>query len=258
MKTKLLIILTCSALTGWVIAANKDSAKADAEIPAADSGPKPPAPKPPEPKPPAPKPPQPKDPSPQPPEPKEPAPKPPASTDAEAAPEPKAAPLITSDLGGRDLQFLSSAFEQGQIQLYLGELAKTRAGTEQVKAVGEVLSSTQAEENKKVARLAAMKGISLIPGESAGQKALETKLGKLTGPKLDKVLMEEIVNVNQQAVAVYQAASATKDEDIKAFVSQGLPLAKEKLFLANKMNGNAPRTDQTPGFRTNTAAPETR
>ena len=165
--------------------------------------------------------------------------------------------VFSTDLGGKDLLFLTAALEHGQVQQYLGELAKTRAGTEQVKAVGEVLASTQTEENKKLARLAAMKGVTLGGNEAAGKKALAQKLEKLTGPKFDKACMEEIINVNQRAVATYEAAATTKDGEIKAFVTQGLPLAKEKLALANKMSGNAPRKDQNPGFRAEPTAPAT-
>jgi putative membrane protein len=165
--------------------------------------------------------------------------------------------IISSEIGGRDLQFLSAALEHGRVQLYLGELAKNKADTEQVKAVGDVLSSTQMEENKKLVRLAMMKGVTLPSAEPVGKKAVDAKLGKLTGPKFDKTLMEEIINVNQQAVATYEAAANTKDGDIKAFIDQGLPLAKEKLLLANKMSGNARRSDKTPGFRSQANAPKT-
>lgn len=165
------------------------------------------------------------------------------------------APLITTEVGGRDLTFLTNAVEHGRVQLYLGDLAKTKATTEQVKAVGEVLFSTQEEENKKLTRLAAMKGITIVSADAAGKKGLSEKLGPLTGAKFDKALMEEIIKVNQQAVSTYEAAAGTKDEDIKAFVDLGLPLAKEKLLLANKMGGTASRDSKTPGFRTNVPAP---
>lgn len=172
-----------------------------------------------------------------------------------AAPEPRSAPIISSEIGGRDLLFLTNALQHGEVQLYLGKLAKDRAMTEQLKAVGAVLASNQDEENKKVARLATMKGVSLAASESALKKKLAEKLEPLTGPKFDKTLMEEIVAINQAAVANYEQAQITKDEDIKAFVEDGLPNAKEKLLLANKMSGNSQRTDKVPGFRTQSAAP---
>jgi predicted outer membrane protein len=166
-----------------------------------------------------------------------PAPAPPAG-EAEESAHP---PLITSELGGRDLTFLTNAIEHGKTQLYLGELARTKATSEQVKAVGEALASTQAEENRKLIQLGAMKGVNLSSEPPHAKKALDARLEKLTGPKLEKTLLEEIVAINQRAVATYEAAVESQDDDIKAFVEQGLPLAEEKLRAAGKMTGTAPR-----------------
>ena len=173
----------------------------------------------------------------------------PAPAPSPAAPEQEESihsTLITSDLGGRDLRFLTDAIEHGKTQLYLGELARTKATSDQVKAVGEALASTQAEENRKLVRLGAMKGVNLSADEPHGKKALEARLAKLSGPKLEKTILEEIVAVNTRAVATYEAAVETQDDDIKAFVDQGLPLAEEKLRLAGKMTGMAPRPPKAP------------
>jgi putative membrane protein len=179
-----------------------------------------------------------------------PAPPLPPPTDKKMASTPKG-----SKIGQRELQFLRGVMEQGRLQLYLGELARTKADTEEVKALGNVLASTQLEENKKVARLATLKRVSLRNSEPAGKKAVDARLRKLSGPKYDKTLLEEIIKVNQQIVAVYEAAAATRDNDIKAFVNEGLPLAKEKLLFANRMSGNARRSDKTPGFRAQGSLP---
>ena len=154
-----------------------------------------------------------------------------------------------SELRDRDLQFLAAAMESGELQLYLGELAKAKAETDQVKAVGDVLASTQMEENKKLANLASLKGIPLLNTEPAGKTAVASRLGKLNGPKFDKILMEEIIAVNEKAVATYEAALNSGDDDIKAFANEGLTLAKEKLMLASKMSGTGRRSDQPPAFR---------
>jgi putative membrane protein len=163
--------------------------------------------------------------------------------------------LIHAEIGGKDLQFLLAAIEDGYTQLYLGQLAQSRAETEQIKAVGIVLATTQAEENRKLTRLASMKGIALPGAAAAGQKRVAAKLEKLQGPRFEKQLMEEIINVNEHAVANYEAAAGTRDSDIRAFVEEALPLAKEKLLLTNKMTGTARRSDKEPGFRGVSPAP---
>jgi hypothetical protein len=89
--------------------------------------------------------------------------------------------LITTEISGRDLQFLTQAMENGLVQLYLGELAREKAEAEQVKKVAELLSATQEEENKRLARLASLKGINLAAAQSSAKKAVDERLGKLSG-----------------------------------------------------------------------------
>ena len=55
--------------------------------------------------------------------------------------------LITSNLGGRELGFLMKANEHGVLMLYLAELAKTRSATKSLVALGDLLASTQGEDN---------------------------------------------------------------------------------------------------------------
>ena len=172
--------------------------------------------------------------------------------------EPAAGKLITSDMTGRDLAFFKDTMEAGLLQAYLGELAKTKGDAEQVKKIGETFASTQAEENKQVGRLAALKGVTLDTATPAGQKKLAEELEPLSGPKFDKTVMERIVAHGQKAVTAYESAVQSKDTDIKSFVEQMLPVAKMKLQLASKMTGASVKTNVTPIFRTSTPPPPLR
>ena len=145
--------------------------------------------------------------------------------------------LITSEIGGRDLQFLTEALDHGKAQLHLTELALARGQSEKIKALGEMLAATQAEENKKLIRIGALKGVGLPTAESTWNKALNSKLAGLSGPKFEKRCLQQLVEVNQRAVTAYETAARPQDTDIKAFVEQGLPLAREKLQFASRMSG---------------------
>ena len=169
--------------------------------------------------------------------------------------EPASGKLITSEMAGRDIAFFKNAMEAGQLQAYLGELAKTKGDAEQVKKVGETFSSTQVEENKQIGRLAALKGVPLDTASPAGQKQLAEELEPLSGPKFDKLVLDQIVAHGQKAVTAYESAVQSKDTDIKAFVEQMLPVAKMKLQLASKMTGAAVKTNVIPVFRTSTPPP---
>jgi putative membrane protein len=145
--------------------------------------------------------------------------------------------LITTDIGGRDLQFFSTAIESGLIVASLGDLAKTRAEAGAIKDVGSALANTQVEENKQLVRLAALKGVTLSTEPPAEQAKAAEELDKLTGSNFDKACMDKIIAASKDSVAAYEGAVASKDGDIKSFSEQMLPISKEKLRLAEKMTG---------------------
>ena len=95
--------------------------------------------------------------------------------------------LITTDIGGRDLQFLTTAVENGLLVAAFGELAKTRAESGAIKDVGSALAHTQADENKQLIRLAALKGVTLSTEPPAVQAKLSEELDKLTGHRYQKI-----------------------------------------------------------------------
>jgi predicted outer membrane protein len=172
-----------------------------------------------------------------------------------AAPADADAPhgLITTNLDGRDVEFFLTAYEVGGLETWLGGQAKTRGEADKVKAVGDALQSTQAEENDLLQHLAKQKGVDLATGPTmaAMQKRAETQLAKLSGPKFDAAVMDQISEVTQQAVDAYVLASESKDPEIQRFATQVLPMVKEKLALANKLSGKALPPGAKPGFHEN-------
>jgi len=145
--------------------------------------------------------------------------------------------IISTDLSGRDLQFFTSSIEAGLLVAALGELAKTRAEAGVIKDVGSALAHTQTDENRQLVRLASLKGVTLSTAAPARQAALTADLEKLAGSNFDKGCMDGIIAAAKDSVAAYEGAGESRDGDIKNFTEQMLPIAKEKLRLAEKMTG---------------------
>lgn len=145
--------------------------------------------------------------------------------------------LITTEIGGRDLQFFTASIESGLLVASLGQLANERAEAPVIKQIGTALASTQAEENKQLVRLAALKGVALSTETPARQGEVSAELDKLTGSNFDKACMDRIIAASKESVAAYESAVESKDGDIKSFSEQMLPISKEKLRLAEKMTG---------------------
>ena len=143
--------------------------------------------------------------------------------------------LITSDLGGREIQFFQTANSAGLRQLSLANLAKEKGLSDQLQTVASTLLITQAEENKQVARIAALKGVGLAPAA----KPLTPEFDGLAGAKLEKAWVEHLVAANQQAVDAFQIGVQASDPDIRSFAEKLLPLEQSKLQVANRLAGNA-------------------
>lgn len=161
--------------------------------------------------------------------------------------------LISTEVSGLDLRFLRSASEAGLLLAYLSELAKTKGFTESVKKLSSAIEATQTEENEKLGQLAARKGVSVATDTAALRSQLVADLEALDGLKFDKVVLDQFLAVNRQSVSAYEAGVGSDDADIKAFVTQMLPVAKARLHLTSKMAG-APSATLGPQFRTSAPA----
>lgn len=144
-------------------------------------------------------------------------------------------PLITSELGGRELTFLTKANEHGVLMMYLAETLQTKSAAKPVQALGELLASTQSEESSRLIQLAAGKGMSFKALTPTSLKRLQTRLGSLTGPAYDKAVIGETNLLIKETIANCEAGAKSKDPDVQAFAAQSLELAKEKLSIATKV-----------------------
>ena len=161
--------------------------------------------------------------------------------------------IYATAIGGKDLRFLSDAIEYGLGQVFLASVAASNAQSDRVKALASVLSQTQREENSKLSRLATMKDVSLGDREAAAQDGFTRKFSKLPSEKFDAAWVEEIVALNERAIANYTDATESADPDIKIFAQKALPLAKEKLALVSGAGAA-----KMPKFRTEMSQPTPR
>jgi predicted outer membrane protein len=143
--------------------------------------------------------------------------------------------LITTKLGGRDLDFFESLLETGQLQVLLGELVKTRAESPLVKSVGTILASTQTEENKQINRLASLNGLTLSAAAQGVQRQTSAELEKLSGSSFDIACVSKIIEANKETVRAYEEGAESKNPEIQNFSQQMLPIARERLRIAGKM-----------------------
>lgn len=145
--------------------------------------------------------------------------------------------LITSDLGGRELTFLQKANEHGLVLMYLANLAKTKGGTEPIKALGDLLATTQAKEHEQLIALAASKGLTLDQGEPGAVPRLKTLLDPLEKGAFDRAWFGEISAILRATVQNFSSGAGVSDPAIKKHAADGLALANQKLEVVAKIGG---------------------
>lgn len=159
--------------------------------------------------------------------------------------------LITSDLGGVDMQFLVAATEQGRVQAELGELAVTHAQSPDVITFGRALAKENAVQSEQIKLLAINKGLNLPENLNPPKNATAAKLDKLKGLKFDKAYVQEMLVQMQKCETIFEGGTQSHDPDIKAFAVSTLPVIKQHLAFLYHTTGAAPPSSPTPQLRAN-------
>ncbi len=151
--------------------------------------------------------------------------------------------IIQSELGGREMQFFQAAHRAGRDQLALAEVAVGRTSSEQIKAVAEMLASTQVVENKEIARLAAEKHVELAAG---AEKAVTDELAALSGVKFEKAWIETLIAISELGATAYEVGAKSEDAAIRSFAEKMLPIAQARLQMANRLGGHSVAAKPVP------------
>jgi predicted outer membrane protein len=157
--------------------------------------------------------------------------------------------ISSSPLSGRDLEFLTTAIQTGRQQIELCALAKDKASTPEVRALGSSLGELNASQMEYLLDLAKRKGVVVENASRAAQKKRREEWAKIAGLKFDKEIADRILANEQRAVAAYEAASGSEDAEVKTRAQELLPIAKANLQLAGKVSGHSQDTSATPIFR---------
>ncbi len=157
----------------------------------------------------------------------------------------KAAGIISSDINGKDLDFVVNALDLGKALEYLtAEAAK--AANPGLRGVSGELAKTLAGNSAVVSTVAEMRGIH-VPADLPTQKRLAEKLGKLSGAKREKVLLDMFIEVDERMVATYESGRKSPDPTILKLSEQAFPQMQEHLFLVQSLAGMAPKRAAGPG-----------
>src|SRR3954466_4225605 len=135
--------------------------------------------------------------------------------------------------GGADQPFAKEAAVGGMAEVELGNLAKEKASSADVKQFGDRMATDHGKGNDELKQWAQQKKITLPAAMDAKHKATRDRLAKLSGDAFDKAYMRDMVMDHQHDVAAFKHEAASgKDPDLKAWAAKTLPTLQDHLKMA--------------------------
>ena len=133
----------------------------------------------------------------------------------------------------------------------LGELAAQGGNSADVKQFGQKMVNDHSRLSDRMKQIAQQEGIGVPDGIRGRDKALEMRLGGLSGDAFDRAFIEAMVLDHRKDLSEFQKeASFGNDTSIRNAASQGAQIISEHLQIAEQMAqehdvrmGSAPDSD---------------
>ena len=135
--------------------------------------------------------------------------------------------------GPADQAFAKEAATGGLAEVALGNLARQKASSSDVKAFGDRMVTDHSKANDELKQWAASNSVTLPADLDAKSKATQDRLSKLSGDAFDKAYMKDMVADHKKDVAAFKKESTSgKNTDLKAWAGKTLPTLEDHLKMA--------------------------
>jgi len=135
-----------------------------------------------------------------------------------------------------DEQFAREAAQGGMAEVAMGQLAEERGSNSDVKAFAQRMIVQHSRANDQLKQVAAKVGIPLPNEMSPKDRSTQDRLSQLTAAEFDREYAKNMVEAHQKDLAAFQHESTTgKNQDLKAFASESLPMLRQHLNQAREM-----------------------
>jgi putative membrane protein len=145
----------------------------------------------------------------------------------------KTAAQAGSAVAATDRAFAKEAAIGSMAEVDLGNLAKDKASSSDVKTFAERMVTDHSKANDELKQWADENHVTLPTQLDAKHKAMHDRLAKLSGDAFDKAYMRDMVSDHKADVAKFRSESKTaKNADLKAWAGKTLPTLEEHLKMA--------------------------
>lgn len=143
---------------------------------------------------------------------------------------------VKQDKKDFDSDFMTKAASGGMLEVELGRLVAQRGATSEGKQFGQQMVDDHTKANEELKALAAQMNITLPTTLGEDHREVLDDVTDEKGVDMDKKYLQEMVKDHEEDVKEYTEASVrATDPDIKAFAAKNVPVLKEHLSMAQRM-----------------------
>lgn len=135
-----------------------------------------------------------------------------------------------------DAKFIRKAANGGMTEVELGKIAQEKGKKDDVKSFGERMVKDHGKANDDLKSVASKMDVKVPEKVNAKHQATIDKFSKMSGDSFDAAYIKEMVKDHKKDIAEFEEAqNQVKNEDLKKFISDTVPVMKEHLEMVEKM-----------------------
>ena len=140
-------------------------------------------------------------------------------------------------LAHADTSFVKKVAENTKSELELAQLAEQKAADPQVKEFAQKVITDHGKADEKLKAVAQQENIDLPDRKSSGETAEKARLDRLNGADFDRAYMKHMVAEHEQDINDFRKeATDSKDDNVRKFASENLPVLQAHLKMARDIN----------------------
>ncbi len=135
-----------------------------------------------------------------------------------------------------DAKFIKKAANGGMTEVELGKIAAKKGQKDEVKSFGEQMVKDHGKANDDLKGVASKMSVDVPEKVNAKHQATIDKFSKMSADSFDAAYVKEMVKDHKNDIAEFESAQKeVKNEDLKKFIGDTIPVMKGHLEMVEKM-----------------------
>ncbi|MCH5688735.1 DUF4142 domain-containing protein [Niabella sp. W65] len=144
---------------------------------------------------------------------------------------------IPSTLSEQETKFAIDAANGSMAEIQLGEMARSKSNTPEVKEFGRMMIEDHSKANEALKIIATDKNIQLPAKASEDKQQVAIQLSSKNGNDFDKAYIAQMVKDHEASIELFETGQKTvKDTALKAFIDNTLPVLRKHMQQVSTLN----------------------